>query len=281
MTKTVSQTLEEMQGFIAKAAGDVFTSEAEKKQAMRQLSSGFKSGRDAMLETIWAAQREAGRESEEYERLNLIYWELPSELHQWREKHAAPVLALDPELSKVVEVFATLLARREAIKAAEIQRKTAKRDQPIQPGDRTQERGHCQLCGRDHAVRGFVAQHGYTVKHGFFNGVCPGHSYRPMEQDRTHTDLTANLMRKKAAEKKAQAERFATGEEKPRDAKESSQYRAKTIPFAEASEAMQKEAVETVVSQLRMQARALMQAADELQSLASKFHGQPLRTVKV
>lgn len=282
MTNTVSQVVEKMQGFIAKAAGEVFTSETEKKEAMRQLSNGFKSGHEAMLQTIWAAQREAGRESEEFERLNLLFWDLPADLHNWRAKHAAPMLALDPELSKVIEVIEALQSRREAIKAAEIKRKTLKRDEPIQAGDRTQERGHCQLCGLEHAVSsGHMAHHGYRVRFGFFNGNCHGYQYGPMEHDRTQTDKVVAALRANAVDQSNLAARYQSGEVKPRTAREAARYGAKEVPFAMAPVEMQAQAVEVVVRSLTREARDLERIAQELQKLADTYHGQPLRTVKV
>ena len=52
----------------------------------------------------------------------------------------------------------------------------------------TQTRGHCQLCGRQQAVRGGMSAHGYTVANGWFQGVCQGHHHKPLETDRSITD---------------------------------------------------------------------------------------------
>lgn len=43
-------------------------------------------------------------------------------------------------------------------------------------------RGTCQICGSVQLLPGgFLAKHGYTVKWGFFSGVCPGSGRRPFE----------------------------------------------------------------------------------------------------
>jgi hypothetical protein len=43
-------------------------------------------------------------------------------------------------------------------------------------------RGHCQLCGALHKLPGDVlADHGYTVRWGFFQGVCAGAGSLPYE----------------------------------------------------------------------------------------------------
>jgi len=61
---------------------------------------------------------------------------------------------------------------------------------------KTQTRGHCQCCGNDQAyTRGTIAQHGYTVKHGYFEGVCYGHQYAPLELDHTQTDRVIAILR--------------------------------------------------------------------------------------
>jgi hypothetical protein len=43
-------------------------------------------------------------------------------------------------------------------------------------------KGHCQACGRLQMLpSGKLAQHGYTVAHGFFSGVCVGSKELPFE----------------------------------------------------------------------------------------------------
>ena len=52
-----------------------------------------------------------------------------------------------------------------------------------------QIRGHCQCCGNQQAVvSGHMSKHGYTVEHGWFQGVCTGESYKPIELERTVTN---------------------------------------------------------------------------------------------
>lgn len=54
-------------------------------------------------------------------------------------------------------------------------------------------KGHCQVCGRIHAVdvtHNFIAKHGYTVDFGFFNGVCEGSGELPLEIDKSLTEET-------------------------------------------------------------------------------------------
>jgi hypothetical protein len=52
-----------------------------------------------------------------------------------------------------------------------------------------QLRGRCQCCGNLQAVvNGRSSKHGYTVDHGWFNGVCSGQHHAPIEQDRKVAD---------------------------------------------------------------------------------------------
>tara|TARA_Y100000816_G_scaffold177373_1_gene128019 strand:- start:625 stop:1464 length:840 start_codon:yes stop_codon:yes gene_type:complete len=54
-------------------------------------------------------------------------------------------------------------------------------------------RGHCQACGRVHAVdtaKNLLAKHGYTVEFGYFDGVCTGSDRKPLEVDKSFTEAT-------------------------------------------------------------------------------------------
>lgn len=43
--------------------------------------------------------------------------------------------------------------------------------------------GECQACGRfQKLVKGTLANHGYTLDHGFFNGTCMGSKHPPLEE---------------------------------------------------------------------------------------------------
>lgn len=64
-------------------------------------------------------------------------------------------------------------------------------------------RGTCQVCGAQQAVNnvtGYIAKHGYTVKHyGFFNGTCTGSDKQPLEVSRYVTDNTIAWLRERVA----------------------------------------------------------------------------------
>ncbi len=66
--------------------------------------------------------------------------------------------------------------------------------------------GTCQVCGRQQARRpNGLAQHGYTVDYGYFQGVCHGSANLPIEEstlllDSTVATLRANAMRLRTAQ---------------------------------------------------------------------------------
>ena len=81
---------------------------------------------------------------------------------------------------------------------------------------KTQLRGNCQVCGREHAASiGSVAKHGYTVKNGWFEGACNGWQYAPMQHDRTVTDKVCAKIRAECAQLLQKAEDYSTGKIHP------------------------------------------------------------------
>lgn len=264
------------------AAG--FQNETRRKQdGIELVSRAYSELRQQLHSAVVAAIHK-----EEGEGRNDALWQreaelcMPFDLHNLREKHSTYALEMAPGMADVVKRIEALLVLRNEIKAmALLPRKTPKREQLPQAGDKTQQRGHCQCCAREHAVNHYVAQHGYTVEHGFFNGVCPGYQFQPMEKDRRVTDSTANAMRTKAGELEADALRVKAGELKPLKAPTGPWHGAEMVPFAEAKPHWQEHAVKTLQHNLEQQARAHRSTADTLQAMADKYHGQPLRIVKV
>lgn len=64
--------------------------------------------------------------------------------------------------------------------------------------------GTCQVCGRAHARRpSGIAQHGYTVDHGYFQGVCDGAHNPPIEESTELLDATVARLRASVARLRA------------------------------------------------------------------------------
>ena len=66
--------------------------------------------------------------------------------------------------------------------------------------------GHCQICGSGQKLPGGrLAKHGYTVKWGFFSGVCNGSHELPFEQDKSLIEGQIDWAMDKAATLRATA----------------------------------------------------------------------------
>lgn len=146
-----------------------------------------------------------------------------------------------------------------------------------------QLRGHCPHCARVQAVvSGHMAKHGYDVKHNYFRGVCGGQHHAPIERDRTEADSRVRWLNNMAANEDLLVSMLHSGEKTPATVRgnwdvEKKAYRE--IPFAEADEWWQKQAVETLVYRHEHMARCFRADAVTLATLIEKVHGQPLQEV--
>lgn len=152
-----------------------------------------------------------------------------------------------------------------------------------------QRRGHCQCCGNEQAVvRGFSSKHGYTVKYGWFTGVCQGQFFKPIEQNRQRADeIVAEVMADVAA-LRARAADLAAGRADPETVKsgrklETVNNRQKWVdvflPFAEGSYYEQERAVEDEIRHCEYRAREGESFAAYLKRVADTYHGAPLTEV--
>lgn len=141
-----------------------------------------------------------------------------------------------------------------------------------------QLRGHCQCCGRQHAVlRGRIAKHGYEVV-GYFRGVCHGADTLPMQVERKLTDRIIKDQRENAAAARQQAADLKAGKVRPQIVERS--YRRDVddtvIAWDDAKEWQRQEAVRVAIHQAEHADRTLTDMADALEALADRVHGQPL-----
>lgn len=148
-----------------------------------------------------------------------------------------------------------------------------------------QLRGHCQCCGRDQAVqRGRMSKHGYEVKNGWFNGVCGGHMFAPIEHDRTRLDEICVAVREESVRlsKRAAELRDGTGVVSMIDTGRREQGTRKPIFLAweDATPGQRRSAQESVAWQCEQRSKMGFSFANDLENLAAAHHGQPLREVK-
>ena len=149
----------------------------------------------------------------------------------------------------------------------------------------TQTRGHCQRCGNQQAVRHGISAHGYTVANGWFQGVCTGHRYAPLEKSRASTDdmiaeilAESSALRIKADETLAGKHdpiKYETGFAKRVDGKPVYE----TALFAEASEYKQQDIRTRLAWNMTQRAKAGEDFAKYMGALADKVHGTELKVV--
>lgn len=149
----------------------------------------------------------------------------------------------------------------------------------------TQTRGHCQMCGRQQAVRGGMSAHGYTVENGWFQGVCQGHHYAPMETDRKITDQLVIDVRAQAVALRTKAEETLLGLHDPVEYKTGRYQRLNgkatpiMAPFADASDYTKNEVRKQLSWSLTSRAKAGDDFANMMAKLVDQIHGQPLLVV--
>lgn len=148
----------------------------------------------------------------------------------------------------------------------------------------TQLRGHCQYCGNLQArlKTGTMSKHGYTVDHGWFNGVCQGEHHRSIEEDRSVTDKVIAQVKADVAKMQEDVDALKAGHKVPETAK---MYRGipgkeVEVPFHEASEYEQLREVEMMVWNLQGRIRAGNDYVTFMQKIAGEFHGKPLVEVE-
>ena len=262
-------------------AATCLQNEARRKEALAFVSSAYSDLKTVISDAIWEAIR--GRADGQAEQRD---WDLsyPYELHNVRQKHHDYALEIAPVHKEQIEKIAALKALRDEIRAMPITPKV-KAPLVIQPGDKTQSRGHCQCCGREHAVNGTVVKHGYEVKDrglgGYFSGVCHGHTHRPMQIDRSVTDTSAASLRIEAGKRLERVEQLRSGKAHPASIERGWGQNKKTVPFADATPYEQRDAVRNTIAHEESMARHLSAFADDLQKLADEVHGKALRVVKV
>jgi hypothetical protein len=157
--------------------------------------------------------------------------------------------------------------------------------------DRIQLRGHCQCCGRQQAVpHGRMSKHGYEVKDrghgGWFSGVCQGEHYAPIEVDRVQADSIIAAVRKECAKLRERAEALRSGKVKPAQAKSGNkipdpakrhwELEDEMVPFEQALEWHQREAIDSAAWQAQRRSEVGESFAHDLEKIANEYHGKPL-----
>jgi len=139
-----------------------------------------------------------------------------------------------------------------------------------------QSRGNCQCCGRQQAVvNGRMSKHGYTVKEGWFSGICSGRNYAPIQVSRTTTDKIIADISAEIPELIAKAEKVKSGELTPKTVKVRMMSKEE-IPFEQGDLRQQSAARTSLEWAYRNRARAGQDFIKAMTEVADKHHGQPL-----
>ena len=141
----------------------------------------------------------------------------------------------------------------------------------------TQLRGNCQVCGRIHAVlpTGLVAKHGYTVKDGWFQGICSGQHSAPMQKDTATTAKVVADILKECEELEIAAQEYKAGTRHPACIK-SRNRGASDTPWSEAPEFARRDTLNALAWSCQSRASHGRSYAAQLSALAAEKFGQPL-----
>ena len=149
----------------------------------------------------------------------------------------------------------------------------------------TQTRGHCQRCGNQQAVRHGISAHGYTVANGWFQGVCQGHRYTPLEKSREATDRMIAEILTESSFMRIKADETLAGKHDPveYDTCRRTFVDGKRVPvmasFADAGEYRQEEIRKQLAWLMTSRAKAGEDFAKYMSALADKVHGTELAVV--
>jgi hypothetical protein len=153
---------------------------------------------------------------------------------------------------------------------------------------KTQTRGHCQCCGNQQAVKkGHMSAHGYTVQHGWFEGVCMGQRYLPIEQDRTMTDKIVAQIHADIDALRVEINDLTAGRITPAKAKsgkrihDGKRWTDELINFADAEEHYQRYAVEIAIDRAEARIRTGEGFAKYLSDVADQYHGKDLLVINL
>jgi hypothetical protein len=139
-----------------------------------------------------------------------------------------------------------------------------------------QIRGNCQCCGRQQAVvNGRMSKHGYTVKEGWFSGICSGRNYAPIQVSRTTTDKIIAEISAEIPELIAKAEKVKSGELTPKTVKVRVMSKEE-MPYEQGDLRQQSVARTSLEWAYRNRARAGQDFIKAMTEVADKYHGQQL-----
>ena len=121
-----------------------------------------------------------------------------------------------------------------------------------------------------------MSKHGYTVDNGWFNGVCSGRNYVPLQVSREHTDIIVAQVRADILQLITDADGVKAGVITPKTITIRIGREKVEVAFADASPHKQSQARDSKEWSLRSRASSGVSFADSMEKLATKLHGTAL-----
>lgn len=149
-----------------------------------------------------------------------------------------------------------------------------------------QLRGICQCCGREQAVvKGRIAKHGYVVENGWFQGVCSGHNYQPMQLDVTATNVIIAQVNADIVKLQETLVSYTNGVKTPSSVTRRKydatirDYISVTTNWADLSAYDQDHELKAAIYYLQNRINSGNSFISTMNRLINDYHGQPLREV--
>ena len=145
--------------------------------------------------------------------------------------------------------------------------------------NKLQMRGHCQVCGSQQAVvRGHMSKHGYSVKDGWFVGICSGEHHAPVEESCVELDSICHEITISCQQMTARVANLRNGVEQPSKLPiwNGSTGKYDMTPVAELNDYQRERGLDTVICELENRIRAGTRHIEFMIDIREKFHGQPL-----
>jgi len=153
-----------------------------------------------------------------------------------------------------------------------------------------QHRGHCQKCGAIQVVlhTGKLADHGYTVPNGYFQGTCQGSHELPLQISRVITDAIIVAINDLAARNEDNAIELRTGTISPKHAQQLTSWGSreytykdrKQVPIMkswhDATPTEQAEQLKLEIGEAESAARFFRGHAKIMSELITRVHGTAL-----
>jgi hypothetical protein len=156
------------------------------------------------------------------------------------------------------------------------------------PMSKTQTRGNCPCCGREQAIlaSGRMSKHGYTVENGWFNGVCGGDRFEPMQIQREVTDQIIITVRQDVKKLEAQAADLRSGRKVLGLVPMPGEYvrrgeKPTMVEWKDLGEYKQQDALNSAIYGCESRARVGASFANDMERILNAVHGQPLKIVEL